>query len=116
MVTTLPTIHLGSRTQVVQWLHVANLTNNASQWESLVDGLLASTAHRPCVVTSGRRARAFVQRLSRRPLPYADRAGDGVLAEDLDDLVSVRCLADVDGWGVHASALNVRHRLVRSAV
>lgn len=86
------------------------------QWASLIDGLLASTAHRPGAVTSGRRARAFVQRLSRRPLPYVDRAGDGFLAEAIDDLVSVRCLADIDGWGVHSSALNVRHRLVGSAV
>lgn len=87
----------------------------ATQWDSLIEGLLASTAHLPPVPTLGRRARKFVQRLSGRRLPFVDSAGAGFLAEDTDDLISVRCLANERRQGLHAAALNVRHRLVLAA-
>lgn len=87
----------------------------ARQWDLLVETLLVSTAHLGSTPTSGRRARAFVQRLSGRSVPVVAEAGAGFLAEDVDDLVSVRSLASDAGHGLHTSALNVRHRLVLAA-
>ncbi|MDP1794695.1 MAG: hypothetical protein Q8K63_11235, partial [Acidimicrobiales bacterium] len=92
--------------------HPRSLTQ---QWDALIDGLLASTAHVRPVPTYGRRARAFVQRLTQRQLSFVDEAGAGLLAEANDDLVSVRCLTNRDGRSLHAAALNVRHRLVLAA-
>jgi hypothetical protein len=85
------------------------------QWDTLIDGLLASTLHVPRRTTSTRRARAFIDRLTNRALPARTAAGAGVLGEADDDLVSIRALDTVDGRTIHATALNVRHELVLAA-
>ena len=87
----------------------------ARQWDAMVDGLLRSTLHVPAQPTPARRARRFVRRLGGRPMERTDRAGDGVLAEATDDLVSIRTLTDADGWMIHTAVLNVRHELVLAA-
>jgi len=87
----------------------------AAQWDAIVDGLLRSTLHVPGVPTPGRRARTFVRRLSSRPTKAVAGAGEGMLTEVADDLVSVRSLCTRDGHLVHTAALNVRHDLVLAA-
>jgi hypothetical protein len=87
----------------------------AQQWDALLDGLLASTLHVPRRTTSTRRARAFIDRLSRRAMPTRIAAGSGALSTVDDDLVSVRALDVGDGRTIHATALNIRHELVLAA-
>lgn len=87
----------------------------AQQWDALIDGLLASTLHVRRRTTSTRRARAFLDRLTGRSLTDLTPAGDGVLGEVADDLVSVRALDTRAGRTIHATALNVRHELVLAA-
>lgn len=87
----------------------------AQQWDALIDGLLASTLHVGRKTTSTRRARAFLDRLTHRSLTDLTAAGDGVLGEAADDLVSVRALDTGGGRTIHATALNVRHELVLAA-
>ncbi len=86
----------------------------ARQWNGLVDGLLRSSLHVPAVPTTTRRARAFVDRLTRRAMHPSAPAGDGFLAGIEDNLVSVRSLNTV-GRQIHVAALNVRHDLVLAA-
>jgi len=85
------------------------------QWDAIVDGLLRSTLHVPARPTSTRRARAFIDRISKRSLPRVDAAGAGALAESTDDLVSIRALETPAHDLVHLAALNVRHDLVLAA-
>jgi hypothetical protein len=87
----------------------------AQQWDALIDGLLASTLHVRRKTTSTRRARLFLDRLTQRSLTELTAAGDGVLGEAGDDLVSIRALDAGDGRTIHATALNVRHELVLAA-
>lgn len=87
----------------------------AAQWDAIVDGLLRSTLHVLTAPTPGRRARKFIRRLSSRPTQAVAGAGEGLLAEVADDLVSVRSLCTRDGHLVHTAALNVRHDLVLAA-
>lgn len=87
----------------------------AEQWPGIAAGLLASVTDARPVVTTGRRARFFAERLSGRELQPFAPGGAGTLAEVSDDLVSARTLTTHGARGMHtlhASALNIRHQLV----
>lgn len=72
-----------------------------------VDALLA-----PAEPTPGRRARAFVARVSRRAVEPAGAAGHGGRIGAADDLADLDGLSMDDDRLLHLSALNVRHTLV----
>ena len=87
----------------------------AEQWAGILGSVWMDAHAVPPVPTPGRRARAFVQRISGAPMQAARRAGvgHGLTMED-SDLVSGRGLA-LGSTLVHAAVLNTRHDLVLAA-
>ena len=87
----------------------------AEQWAGILGSVWMDAHAAPAVPTPGRRARAFVARISGAPVQVARRAGAGRgLSVEHDDLISVRGLA-LGTTLVHAAVLNARHDLVLAA-
>ena len=87
----------------------------AEQWAGILGSVWMDAHAAPAVPTPGRRARAFVARISGTPLKPTRRAGvgRGLTVED-DTLISGRGLA-LGTSLVHAAVLNARHDLVLAA-